>query len=90
MFAAEGLSWVLQHMGMLFGATSAVYAWHRFGNLLTWIILTSSGTPLGQYVDDLFGAYRCGVFWKDGKLLDILGLDLGVLWTRGSRSITPS
>ena len=31
--AAEGLDWVSQHLGPLFGATSAAYAWHRFGIL---------------------------------------------------------
>ena len=31
--AAEGLDWVSQHLGPLFGAASAAYAWHRFGIL---------------------------------------------------------
>ena len=62
---------------MLFGATSAVYAWHQFGNLLVWVILTSAGAPLGRYVDDFFGASRSGIFWTGGKLLDVLGLALG-------------
>ena len=76
-FAAEGLYWVSQHLGMPFGATSAVYAWHRVGNLLAWVILTSARAPLGRYVDDFFGASRSGIFWTGGKLLDVLGLALG-------------
>ena len=76
-FAAEGLYWVSQHLGLPFGATSAVYAWHRVGNLLAWVILTSARAPLGRYVDDFFGASRSGIFWTGGKLLDVLGLALG-------------
>ena len=89
-FAAEGLSWVLQHLGMLLGATSAVYAGHRFGNRLVWVILTYAGALLGRYVDDFFGASRSSIFWTGGKLLHNLGVALGFLWTRRSRPITPS
>ena len=62
---------------MPFGATSSVYAWHRVGNLLTWILLIVAQAPVGRYVDDFFGASRDGVFWTGGRLLDILGLASG-------------
>ena len=62
---------------MPFGATSEVYAWHRFGHLLAWVILTSARAPLGRYVDEFFGASRSGIFWTGGKLLDAFGLALG-------------
>ena len=68
---------VSQHLRMNCGVTSAVYAGHRFGNLLAWVILTSARAPLGRYVDDFFGASRSGIFWTGGKLLDVLGLALG-------------
>ena len=76
-FKARGQLWVAQHLGMPFGATSAVYAWHRVGNLLAWVVLKGAKAPLGRYVDDFFGASRVGVTWTAGRLLDILGLALG-------------
>ena len=72
--AAAGLYWASQHLGMPFGATSAVYAWHRVGNLLAWVILTSARAPLGRYVDDFFGASRSSIFWTGGKLIAVLEL----------------
>ena len=76
-FMALGRTWVSQHLGMPFGATSAVYAWHRIGNLLAWVVLTTARAPLSRYVDDFFGASLHGIFWTGGKLLDVLGLALG-------------
>ena len=54
-----------------------MYAWHRFGNLLVLVILTSDGAPLDRYVDDLFGASRRGILWTGEKLFDYFGLALG-------------
>ena len=51
-FRAFGVLWGAQHLGMPFGATSSVYAWHRVGNLLSWILLTVAKAPVGRYVDD--------------------------------------
>ena len=61
---------------MPFGATSAVYAWHRVGNLSARVVLQGAKAPLGRYVDDFFGASRVGVTWTAGRLLAILGLAL--------------
>ena len=77
-FMASECVWASQHLGMPFGATSAVYAWHRLGNLLAWVILTTARAPLGRYVDDFFGASVSGIRWSGGKLLDVLGLALGL------------
>ena len=64
---------------MPFGATSSVYAWHRVGNLLAWLIMTQAKSPLGRYVDDFFGAARTDIRWTGGYLLDILCSCLGFL-----------
>ena len=78
-FRAHGRIWGAQHLGMPFGATSSVYAWHRVGNLLAWLILTQARSPVGRYVDDFFGAARTDIRWTGGYLLDILSSCLGFL-----------
>ena len=64
---------------MPLGATSSVYAWHRIGNLLAWLLLVHARCPLGRYVDDFFGASRAGVSWTGGRMMDMLCNCLGFL-----------
>ena len=67
--AAEGLDGVSQHLGPLFGASSAAYAWHRFGTLWpgwSWHL----SIPIRSF-------FRCGFFWTGGKLREALGLASG-------------
>ena len=67
--AAEGLDWVSQHLGPLFGVTSAAYAWHRFG-----ILWPGWSWHLSMTFSEFF---RCGFFWTGGKLREVLGLACG-------------
>ena len=69
---AERQLWLAQHRGMQFGATSAVYAWRRIGNLIAWLLMVQARFPVGRCVDDFFGASRAGVTWAGGEMLDIL------------------
>jgi len=76
-FWSEGLVWISQHLGMPFGAVSAVYAWHRVGHALAIIVLCTFRAPLGRYVDDYFGADRQGVTYTGGVCLTIVATLLG-------------
>ena len=80
---------VSQHLRMNCGVTSAVYAGHRFGNLLAWVILTSARAPLSRSVDD-FSELLAVVSLDGGKILDVLGLLSVFLGIRRRRSVTPS
>lgn len=73
----EGVRWVARHLGMPFGTTSAVYAFHRVGALLSSGVRRSAKAPLARYVDDFFGASRSGVYWTGGRLLKILASIIG-------------
>ena len=68
----EGVAWAAQHLGAPFGATSAVYAFHRFGSFLAAAVRRLGRAPLGRYVDDFFGASRIGVYWTGARMLSVL------------------
>ena len=38
-FLFAGIAWAVQHVGMPFGSTAAVYAWHRMGAFLLCAVL---------------------------------------------------
>ena len=81
------LSWVVwcslqvmftsQHRGMPFGTISAVYAWHRIGYALQWILLRHLKAPCGRFVDDFFGVSKDGVYWSAGRCLTVISVVLG-------------
>ena len=68
----DGLIWASGHKGMPFGTTSAVYAFHRLGEFLSWVCRKLARAPVGRYVDDFFGVARLGVVWTGGVILGIL------------------
>ena len=74
---ADGRFWIAQHVGMPFGTVSAVYAWHRVGHALLYIVMSIFKAPMGRYVDDFFGACRQGVHYTGGVCLTILAALLG-------------
>ena len=67
-----GIIWIAQHLGMPFGTVRAVYAWHRLGHSLLFLVLVVMKAPVGRYVDDYFGASRQGVTMTGGVCLSIL------------------
>jgi hypothetical protein len=69
--------WTAGHMGMPFGTVSAVYAWHRIGHALLFLVLRLFLAPLGRYVDDYFGASKQGVRWSGGACLSVIAALLG-------------
>ena len=73
-----GKFWIAQHLGMPFGTVSAVYAWHRLGHALLFIVVTLLKAPMGRYVDDYFGASRQGVEYTGGVCLTILAALVGL------------
>ena len=76
-FCFQGELWVSVHYAVFFGATSAVYAWHRVGNFITYILRTLPKCPVGRYVDDFFGASRAGLYWHGGRMIDVSSALLG-------------
>ena len=56
----KGEPWVATHLGMPFGATSSVVAWHRIGELITALARKLLHLPVFRYVDDWFGADKPG------------------------------
>ena len=72
-----GRIWVAQHLGMPFGTVSAVYAWHRVGHALLFIVLVLFKAPMARYVDDYFGCSRDGVVFSGGVCLTIVASLLG-------------
>ena len=69
--------WISQHLGMPFGTVSAVYAWHRVGHALLFLVMVLCKAPMGRYVDDYFGACRQGVTYTGGVCLTIIATLLG-------------
>ena len=76
-WASGGQLWAAQHLGMPFGTVSAVYAWHRVGHALLFLVLKLFRAPLGRYVDDFFGASRSGVQFCGGTCLTIMAALIG-------------
>ena len=72
-----GVMHVAQHLGMPFGTISAVYAWHRVGFALQWLLIRHLKAPCGRFVDDFFGVSKEGVFWTAGRCLTVLSHVLG-------------
>ena len=60
------------HMGMPFGATASVCAWHRVGAFLAAAVSKLARAPIARYVDDFFGASKEGVYWSGGRILSVL------------------
>ena len=72
---------------MPFGTVSAVYAWHRVGHALWYIVVVAVVgllAPMGRYVDDFFGASKYGVSWTGGACLSVVAEQQSI-WT-GQRS----
>ena len=57
-FLWAGCLYCSTHFAAPFGATSAVHAWERVGNMLISFIVRLLLIPAFRYVDDLFGAER--------------------------------
>ena len=74
---SQGVTWSAQHLGMPFGTVSAVYAWHRIGYMLWWLVVVHCKAPAARFVDDFFGASKHGVVWTAGKCLTVLSHVLG-------------
>ena len=47
-FMFMGTLWVSEHRAVFFGATSAVYAWHRVGHFMTHVLRGSARCPVGR------------------------------------------
>ena len=77
-FLHNGVAWCSQHLGMPFGSVSAVYAWHRFGGFISWLLVNILKAPVARYVDDFFGASAYGVLCTGGVAATILTDLLGV------------
>ena len=77
-FLHEGVAWASQHLGMPFGSVSAVYAWHRVGGFILWLLVRILKIPCARYVDDFFGASAAGIKCTGGVaafiLTELLGL----------------
>ena len=54
----EGVPWVARHIGMPFGSSASVEAWHLVGELLCYIARRILFLPIYRYVDDYFAAER--------------------------------
>ena len=76
-FMAHGFLWASQHFGMPFGCVSAVYAWHRVGAFMAWVVVKMFKCPLARYVDDYFGCSRQGIKYTGGYLLSAVAELLG-------------
>ena len=76
-FLHAGIIWAVQHLGMPFGTTAAVYAWHRVGGFMGAVVQRLCKAPVARYVDDYFGASRSGVKYSGGKCLEIFADLLG-------------
>ena len=76
-FLHAGIIWAVQHLGMPFGTTAAVYAWHRIGGFMSAVVQRLCNAPVARYVDDYFGASRSGVKYSGGKCLEIFAELLG-------------
>ena len=72
-----GHLWAAQHLAMPFGTVSAVQAWHRVGAFMLTVMRRLFMVPAGRYVDDYFGASRCGVLMAGGQILTVLAALLG-------------
>ena len=77
-FMHEGIAWASCHYGMPFGSVSAVYAWHRMGGFVWWLIVKILKIPLARYVDDFFGASKEGISVTGGVAVSILSDLLGI------------
>ena len=53
------------------------YEWHRVGHFMSHFPRIAARFPVGRYVDDLFGESREGVFWHEGRMLDLVSSLLG-------------
>jgi len=71
-FLHQGICYAAQHVGMPFGATSSVYAWHRVGAFLLAVVQRLFKAPAARYVDDYFGASRKGVKCTAGVCLEVV------------------
>ena len=58
LFSHKDVQYASSHIGMPFGATSSVVAWHRIGHLLTLIARRVLFLPVLVYVDDFFSPER--------------------------------
>ena len=70
--------WISQHLGMPFGTVSAVYAWHRMGHALLFLVMALLKAPMGRYVDDFFGASRAGITCTGGYCLSVVAALVGL------------
>ncbi|CAK0791838.1 unnamed protein product, partial [Prorocentrum cordatum] len=77
-FLYKGTAWAAQHLGMPFGTTSAVYAWHRVGAMLLAVIRRICLAPAARFVDDFFGCSKDGVCWTGGGCLTIVSMNTGL------------
>ena len=77
-FMYQGVQMVAQHLGMPFGTTSAVHAWHRAGAFLLAVVRRICHAPAARYVDDYFGCSRQGVVWHGGACLDVIAELVGL------------
>ena len=68
---------VARHLGVSFGTTSVVHAWHRTGAFLLAAARRLCLAPSGRYVDDFFGVSKAGVELHGGDCLDVLGQLVG-------------
>ena len=68
----NGIWYVSNHTGMLFGATSAGAGWHRMVNLPMAILRAVVRVLLGRYVDDLFGADSPDCEVDGGMCVDVV------------------
>ena len=71
-FLAQGTRMVAQHLGMPFGTTSAVHAWHRAGAFLLAAVRRLCLAPAARFVDDYFGVSIAAVTLSGGVCLDVL------------------
>ena len=64
--------WAVQYRGMFFGATAAVFAFHRVGAMIAAIVRRIWKAPMARYVDDCFSANRDDIGWTSMRCLDVV------------------
>ena len=76
-FMFMGTLWVSEHRAVLFGATSAVYAWHRVGHFMNLFLRALARCPVDRHVDDSVDASREGLIWHEGRMLGLCFVPAG-------------
>ena len=69
-YSRGGEIWAAEHLAAPFGAIGAVFAWHRLGEFIRWLVVHKTLAPIARYVDDYFGANRCSRRLSSCHVLD--------------------